>query len=64
MKAELLIKGEDAWNLASELVQLTGESLESVVVTALRERFERERERKERHERIMAITREIAMSAA
>ena len=53
-------RGEEACGLAAELVQLTGESLQVAVVTALREELERERARKQRHERIMAITREIA----
>ena len=61
---ELRIEDAEACNLAAELVELTGESLRLVVVTALREEIERERARKLRHERIMAITREIALSAA
>jgi hypothetical protein len=46
--------------LAAELVELTGESLRSAVVTALREQVAREMVRKARQERIMAITRDIA----
>jgi hypothetical protein len=57
---ELVIAGEEACGLAAELVQLTGESLQVAVLTALREELERERARKQRHDRIMAITREIA----
>ena len=61
MLAELRIEGEDACSLASELVALTGESLQWAVLTALRERFEREQARREWQERVMAITREIAL---
>lgn len=57
----MLIEGEDACTLAAELVRLTGESLETAVATALRERVERECARAARHERIMAITRDVAM---
>ena len=57
---ELVIAGEEACGLAAELMQLTGESLQVAIVTALREELERERARKDRHDRIMAITREIA----
>lgn len=60
MRAELRIEDEDACSLAAELVELTGESLEWAVVTALRERFEREQARRDRHDRIMAITRDVA----
>ena len=62
MLEELRIEDEDACSLAAELVELTGESLEHIVVTALRERFEREQARKATQERIWAITREIATS--
>jgi hypothetical protein len=61
--AELRIEDEEACKLAAELVELTGESLELAVVMALREEIGRERARRDRHDRIMAITREIAMSA-
>jgi len=57
---ELRIVDEEACKLAAELVELTGDSLQTAVVTALRQEIERERARKLRHERIMAITREIA----
>ena len=60
MHTELLIRDEDACTLAAELVELTGESLRSAVVTALREQIVRETARRQRQERIMAITREIA----
>jgi hypothetical protein len=60
MHAELLIDDEDACALAAELVELTGESLRSAVVTALREQIARETARKARQDRIMAITRDIA----
>jgi hypothetical protein len=57
---ELRIVDEEACKLAAELVELTGDSLQSAVVTALREGIERERARRQRYDRIMAITREIA----
>ncbi len=60
----LMIEDEEACRLAAELAELTGESLRLAVVTALREERDRALERRERHERIMAITREIALSAA
>jgi len=63
MTNEILIEDADAIKLASELSDLTGDSLKMVVVTALRQEVERERARKARQERIMNITREIALSA-
>jgi hypothetical protein len=63
MHAELVIDDEDTRALAAELVELTGESLRSAVVTALREQIARETARKARQERIMAITRDIARSS-
>jgi hypothetical protein len=60
MRTELVIDDEDARILAAELVELTGESLRSALVTALREQIVREMARKARQERIMAITRDIA----
>ena len=59
----LVIEDAEACQLAAELVELTGDSLRLAVVTALREQRNRALERRERHERIMAITREIALSA-
>ena len=60
MPTKLLIEDQDTCALAAELVELTGESLRSAVVTALREQVAREMVRKARQERIMAITRDIA----
>jgi hypothetical protein len=57
---ELRIVDEEACKLAAELVELTGDSLQSAVIAALREGIERERACRQRHDRIMAITREIA----
>ncbi|HLY90722.1 MAG TPA: type II toxin-antitoxin system VapB family antitoxin, partial [Acetobacteraceae bacterium] len=54
----------EACQLAAELAELTGHSLRLAVVTALREERDRALSRRRRHERIMAITREIALSAA
>ena len=61
---ELVIEDAEACQLASELAELTGHSLRLAVVTALREERDRALARRRRHERIMAITREIALSAA
>jgi hypothetical protein len=59
---ELRIADEEACNLAAELAELTGESLRLAVVTALRGEIGRARARRDKHDRIMAITRDIAMS--
>jgi len=45
-------------------VELTGDSLRMAVVTALREERDRALARRRRHERIMAITREIARGSS
>ena len=47
MGQQLNIKSEDAYRLASELAELTGESLTAAVTTALRERLERERQQRD-----------------
>jgi hypothetical protein len=60
---ELRIEDEEACTLAAELVELTGDSLRLAVVTALRSEIGRARARRDKHDRIMAITREIAISA-
>jgi len=60
---ELRIADEEACKLAAELVELTGDSLQTAVLTALREDIERERARRMRYDRIMAITREIALGS-
>ena len=57
---ELVIEDVEACELAAELVELTGDSLRMAVVTALREERDRALARRRRHDRIMAITREIA----
>lgn len=56
----VVIEDEEACELAAELADLTGESMEVAMVMALRAEIGRARERKERHDRIMVITREIA----
>ena len=61
---ELVIEDVEACQLAAELVELTGDSLRMAVITALREERDRALARRRRHDRIMAITREIALSAA
>jgi len=60
--AQLHIKSEDAYRLASRLSELTDESLTSVVIGALRaelERHERQRDVAAKVERMLAIGREI-----
>jgi len=58
---ELRIADEEACSLAAELAELTGESMRLAVVTALRGEVGRARARRDKHDRIMAITRDIAM---
>jgi antitoxin VapB len=60
--AQLNIKSEDAYRLALELAELTGESLTAAVTAALRERLERARmarDRAGRMARVRAITAEL-----
>jgi antitoxin VapB len=60
--AQLNIKSEDAYRLASRLAALTGESLTSVVTKALRaelERQERQRDIQARVDHVMEIAKEI-----
>jgi antitoxin VapB len=62
MGAQLNIKSEDAYRLASRLSELTGESLTSVVTKALRAELAREehaRDREERLRRVREITADI-----
>ena len=62
MGAQLNIKSEDAYRLASRLAELTGESLTSVVTEALQaelERQERQRDRQARVDHVMQIAREL-----
>jgi antitoxin VapB len=62
MGAQLNIRSEDAYRLASQLAELTGESLTTAVTEALRERLERQRQtrnRDERLRRLRAITADI-----
>jgi hypothetical protein len=61
---ELLIEDAEACQLAVELAELMGDSLRMAVITALRAERDRALARRRRHERIMAITREIALRAA
>lgn len=62
MGAQLNIKSEDAYRLASRLSELTGASLTAVVTKALRaelDREERERDIEERLRKIHELSREI-----
>ena len=61
---ELVIEDVEACELAAELVDLTGDSLRTAVVTALREERDRALARRRRHDRIMAITRDIARGSS
>ncbi len=47
MGAQLQIDSDEAYGLAAELASLRGESIESVVTTALRDALERDRAAKE-----------------
>jgi antitoxin VapB len=62
MGAQLNIKSEDAYRLASRLSELTGESLTAIVTRLLRtelEREERKRDVQARVDHVMAIAKEI-----
>ncbi len=62
MGTQLNIKSDDAYRLASELAELTGENLTIAVTEALRERLERQRKARDieaKVERMMAAAREI-----
>jgi antitoxin VapB len=62
MGAQLNIKSDDAYRLASRLAELTGESLTSAVTKALRselERIERGHDVDAEVERMLAMGREI-----
>jgi antitoxin VapB len=62
MGAQLNIKSDDAYQLASRLAELTGESLTSAVTAALRERLDREQRKKDveaKVARMLATGREI-----
>jgi antitoxin VapB len=58
MGMQLNIKSDDAYQLASKLAELTGESLTAAVTEALRQRLHAETRTRERDER-MARVREI-----
>jgi antitoxin VapB len=60
MEHAVHIESEDAVAMASELAKLTGESITEAVVSAIRERLERLREREAKIQRILATGREIA----
>lgn len=55
MGAQLNIKSEDAYRLASRLSELTGESLTAVVIRALRAELEREERARDREERLRRL---------
>jgi antitoxin VapB len=57
MGTQLNIKSEDAYRLAAELSELTGESLTAAVTAALRERLEREQGARGREARLAEIRR-------
>ncbi len=62
MGAQLNIKSEDAYRLASRLSELTGESLTSIVTKALQaepERQERQRDIQARVDHVMEIAKDI-----
>jgi antitoxin VapB len=55
MGAQLNIKSEDAYRLASRLAELTGESLTTVVTRALRAELDREERGRDRQERLRRL---------
>jgi antitoxin VapB len=57
MGTQLNIKGDDAYRLASELSELTGESLTAAVTAALRERLAREQAARGRDARLAEVRR-------
>lgn len=62
MGAQLNIKSEDAYRLASRLSELTGESLTTMVTRALQAELDRQewaRDREERLRRVREITADI-----
>jgi len=62
MAAQINIKSDEAWRLATELASLTQESLTAAVTEALRERLEREhrmRDRAQKEARLRALAAEI-----
>jgi antitoxin VapB len=62
MGMQLNIKSEEAYGLATRLAALTGESLTTVVIKALKaelERQQRARDVEEKVERMLALGREI-----
>ncbi len=56
MANQLNIKSEDGYRLATELSDLTGESLTAAVTEALRERLEREQRLRDRTARLARLT--------
>ena len=63
----LNIKNEETCRLASELAQLTGETMTEAITVAIRERLEREREARDteaRVQRLLAIARDGAKMLA
>ncbi len=59
MDAELVIHSDEAVRLATELAELKGGTVKTAVLAAIRERLQRERELKERMDRLMTLAREI-----
>lgn len=60
MGVQLNIKSDEAYALAAELAELTGESLTAAVTRALRERLERERTTRDVDTRVRQM---LAMAA-
>jgi hypothetical protein len=57
MGHQLQISSEDACILAERLAELTGESVESAVTTAIQQRLEREEAARNRQARILKVRR-------
>lgn len=58
----LNIKNEETCRLASELAELTGETMTGAITVALKERLEREREIQTRLQKMRAISKRVAKS--
>jgi antitoxin VapB len=59
MDLELRINSDETLRAVSKLANLKGESQETAVLIAAQERLRREREKKEKVDRIMATAREV-----
>ena len=59
MAHQFTIESEEAFALATELAALTGQSLETVVVQAVRQQLDAERTLRAKFDRVMALAAEF-----